>query len=67
VHGIRLAPGVTLLLDAADRQPGQEDMTAIANAARPLLRELAIRGLDGSGPHYLAEVDHSQTGAGYEH
>jgi DNA-binding transcriptional MerR regulator len=73
VHGIRLAPGVLLLLDGADRQPGPEDMTRIANAARPLLRELASRGLGGSGPQfladprYLSEVDQPQTGAGYEH
>lgn len=66
VHGIRLAPGVMLLLDGTDQQPGQEDMTRIANAARPLLRELASRGLC-PGPHHLAEVDHPQTGAGHEH
>jgi DNA-binding transcriptional MerR regulator len=45
VHGIQLAAGVTLLLEGADRQPGPEDLTAIANAARPLLEELASRGL----------------------
>ena len=45
VHGIRLAPGVTLLLEGADREPGPDDLAAIVNAARPLLAELASRGL----------------------
>jgi DNA-binding transcriptional MerR regulator len=45
VHGIRLAPEVTLLLEGADREPGPDDLTAIINAARPLLEELASRGL----------------------
>jgi hypothetical protein len=45
VPGIRLAPGVTLLLEGADREPGPDDLTAIVNAARPLLEELASRGL----------------------
>src|ERR1700733_11122158 len=44
VHGVRLAPGVTLLLEGADREPGAEDVTEIVNAARPLLEELAERG-----------------------
>jgi hypothetical protein len=72
VHGIRLAPGVTLLLDGADTEPGPADMTAIAAAARPLIRELARRGLGASGPHDRAEMDRAemdnpQMGAGYEH
>jgi DNA-binding transcriptional MerR regulator len=55
VHGVRLAPGVTLLLEGADREPGPEDVTEIINAARPLLAELAGRRLrlaagDGTGP-----------------
>jgi DNA-binding transcriptional MerR regulator len=45
VHGIRLAAGVTLLLEGADHGPGPDDLTAIVNAARPLLAELASRGL----------------------
>lgn len=45
VHGVRLAPGVVLLLETADREPGPGDMTAIVNAAHPLLRTLADRGL----------------------
>lgn len=43
VHGIRLAPGVTLLLEDGGRQPGPDDVTAIVNAAQPLLEELASR------------------------
>jgi hypothetical protein len=49
VYGIRLAPGATLLLDGLGREPGPEDMTGILSAARPLLRELASRGLGASG------------------
>jgi hypothetical protein len=67
VHGIRLAPGVVLLIDGADTAPGPADMTALADAARPLLTELARRGLGASGPDYLADMDNPQTGAGYEH
>ena len=68
VHGIRLAPGVTLLLDGAGREPGPRDLTGIANAARPLLTELASRGLAPSAIHQPAEMDHDpQTGAGNEH
>lgn len=66
VHGIRLAPGVLLLLDDAHLEPGPQDVTAIVNAARPLLRELASRGLCAFGPRHPAEMDHPQTGAGYE-
>ena len=66
VHGIRLAPGVMLLLDGADREPGPRDLTEIANAARPLLRELASRGLSAPGPHYPAEMNHPQMGAGHD-
>lgn len=45
VAGVRLAPGVTLLLDEAQRQPGLEDLAEIAGAAGPLLGVLADRGL----------------------
>jgi len=45
VHGVRLAPGVTLLLEDAGRGPGPDDVTEILNAARPLLVELARRSL----------------------
>ena len=49
-HGVRLAPGVMLLLEGADREPGPDDVTQIVNAARPLVRELADRGLCACGP-----------------
>lgn len=45
VRGIRLAPGVVLLLEAAGHEPGPDEVTAIVNAAHPLLRALADRGL----------------------
>jgi hypothetical protein len=45
VPGIRLAPGVALLLDGADREPGPGDLAAIAAAAGPLLDVLASTGL----------------------
>jgi DNA-binding transcriptional MerR regulator len=45
VHGIRLAPGVVLLLEGADRAPGPDDAADIRYAAQPLLRALAGRGL----------------------
>jgi Ca-activated chloride channel family protein len=43
VHGVRLASGVTLLLDGA--APGPDDLAAIKAAAGPLLDELNRRGL----------------------
>ena len=39
-----------LLLEGADREPGPDDVTEIVNAARPLVRELADRGLCACGP-----------------
>ena len=56
VHGVRLAPGVMLLLEGADREPGPDDVTQIVNAARPLVRELADRGLCACGPADLPGV-----------
>jgi DNA-binding transcriptional MerR regulator len=59
VHGVRLAPGVTLLLEGAYREPGAEDVIEIINAARPLLEELAGRRLRmaaGDGTGTSAEV-----------
>jgi DNA-binding transcriptional MerR regulator len=44
-HGLRLAPGVMLILEAADREPAPDDVTAILTAAQPLLNVLADRGL----------------------
>jgi DNA-binding transcriptional MerR regulator len=45
VHGLRLAPGVVLLLEGAGREPGPDDVTEILTAAQPLLRALADRAL----------------------
>jgi DNA-binding transcriptional MerR regulator len=56
VHGVRLAPGVTLLLEGAAREPGLDDLTAILNAARALLAELASRRLREPGPEHPADV-----------
>lgn len=47
VRGVRLAPGVTLLLDGAGREPGPDDVLEILNAAGPLLEELTRRRLRG--------------------
>jgi DNA-binding transcriptional MerR regulator len=66
VYGIRLAPGATLLLDGPGREPGPDDMTAILSAARPLLRELASRGLGAFGA-LASRVDNPQTGAEHGH
>jgi len=56
VHGVRLAPGVTLLLEGSAREPGPDDVTAILNAARALLAELASRQLREPGPEHPADV-----------
>lgn len=45
VPGIRLANGVTLVLDGAARPPDSADLTAIAEAATALLDVLHDRGL----------------------
>jgi hypothetical protein len=45
VRGVRLAPGVTLLLDGTGREPGPDDVLEILNAAGPLLEELTRRRL----------------------
>jgi DNA-binding transcriptional MerR regulator len=50
VQGVRLAPGVTLLLDGADHEPTPDEVAEIVNAARPLVRELADRGLCAHSP-----------------
>ena len=56
VHGIRLAPGVTLLLEDADHEPGPDEMAGIVNAAGPLLAELASRHL--LADHVEERYDH---------
>jgi len=45
IHGVRLAPGVTLMLEDAGHEPGPAELAEIVDAARPLLRELTRRGL----------------------
>ncbi|MFC6075458.1 MerR family transcriptional regulator [Microbispora bryophytorum] len=47
VHGVRLAPGVTLLLDPAYRVPDGHEVAALRRAAAPLLTALATLGLAG--------------------
>ncbi|MEU6747659.1 hypothetical protein ABZ914_15710, partial [Spirillospora sp. NPDC046719] len=46
VQGVRLAPDLTLLLEAGSLSA--DDLRAIETAARPLLDELAARGLIAS-------------------
>ena len=64
VHGVRLASGVTLLLEGAAREPGPDDVTAILNAARALLAELASRRLREPGPEHPADVAGPPPGVG---
>ncbi|GAA3802405.1 hypothetical protein GCM10022226_22780 [Sphaerisporangium flaviroseum] len=45
VHGLRLAPGVTLMLEG--RAPSSDDIAALQEAAAPLLAVLRDRGLSG--------------------
>jgi hypothetical protein len=47
VHGVRLAPGVTVLLDPAHRVPDAHEVAALRQAAAPLLTTLATLGLAG--------------------
>jgi hypothetical protein len=47
---------VTLLLEGAAHEPGPDDVTAILNAARALLAELASRHLREPGPEHPADV-----------
>ncbi|MEN3535660.1 MerR family transcriptional regulator [Microbispora sp. ZYX-F-249] len=47
VHGVRLAPGVTVLLDSAHRAPDGHEVAALRRAAAPLLTALATLGLAG--------------------
>lgn len=64
VHGVRLAPGVTLLLESAGREPGPDDVTEIVRVAQPLLAELASRRLFASGPRVLPDVAGRSSGVG---
>jgi DNA-binding transcriptional MerR regulator len=58
VHGVRLAAGVTLLLEGAAREPGPDDVDAILNSARARLAELAGRGLREPGAEHPADAPH---------
>jgi DNA-binding transcriptional MerR regulator len=64
VHGVRLAPGVMLLLEGAGREPGPDDVTEIVRAAQPLLAELASRRLFASGPGVLPDAPGRSSGVG---
>jgi hypothetical protein len=54
VHGVRLAPGVTLLLDQARHAPASGEVAALRTAAEPLLAALAALGLSATGPRLSA-------------
>ncbi|WP_328709636.1 MerR family transcriptional regulator [Microbispora hainanensis] len=56
VHGVRLAPGVTVLLDRAHRVPDGHEVAALRRAAAPLLAALAALGL--AGPFESARAPH---------
>ncbi|MGI5490744.1 helix-turn-helix domain-containing protein [Microtetraspora malaysiensis] len=45
VHGVRLAPGVTIMLEQATRPPTERDLAALREAAAPLIADLVARGL----------------------
>ncbi|WP_419993674.1 helix-turn-helix domain-containing protein [Streptomyces boninensis] len=60
VPALRLAPGVTLLVDGAPRTPDAADLAELAEAAAPLLATLRARGLTGadtSAPESDPETD----------
>jgi DNA-binding transcriptional MerR regulator len=59
-HGVRLAPGVVLLLDGTGHAPGTDDITAIVNAAQPLLQALTARGLHQPGTASPPEEEHEE-------
>ncbi|HEY7487834.1 MAG TPA: MerR family transcriptional regulator [Streptosporangiaceae bacterium] len=50
VPGLRLAAGVTLLLDDGAHEFSADDLAAIEAAARPLLHELRRRGIHAAPP-----------------
>jgi hypothetical protein len=45
VHGVRLAAGVTVLLDGGGRTPSPDDLAEITAASAALLAVLRERGL----------------------
>jgi DNA-binding transcriptional MerR regulator len=64
VYGIRIAPGVTLLLEGADHEPSPDELNDIVDAAEPLLRELGSRRLRAFGPGHPADAAGQPSGAG---
>ncbi|MDH2424531.1 MerR family transcriptional regulator [Sphaerisporangium sp. TRM90804] len=62
VHGVRLAPGVTLLLEG--RAPSPEDVAALRRAAEPLLAAVQARSLATPGDVTPATRDAVAPGAG---
>ncbi|WP_179154970.1 hypothetical protein [Microbispora sp. GKU 823] len=55
---MRLAPGVTVLLDPAHRVPDGHEVAALRRAAAPLLTALATLGLAGpfEGAHHTDDA-----------
>jgi MerR HTH family regulatory protein len=64
--GIRVAPGVILLIEDAARSLYPDDLAPIRQAARPLLSALARLGLTGPAPVVLHAPVAAQTPAGPE-
>ncbi|ETK36240.1 MerR family transcriptional regulator [Microbispora sp. ATCC PTA-5024] len=64
VHGVRLAPGVTVLLDLPGRVPTAGDVAALRAAGEPLLAALATLGLSAPVPGRPARPDHSDHAEG---
>ncbi|GAA4189056.1 helix-turn-helix domain-containing protein [Microbispora amethystogenes] len=54
LFGVRLAPGVTVLLESAHRMPGGDETATLRRAAAPLLAALGALGL--AGPFEDAET-----------
>lgn len=64
--GIRVAPGVILLIEDAARSLRPDDLAAVTQAARPLLSALARLGLTGPAPVVLHTPAAAQKPAGPE-
>ena len=64
--GIRVAPGVILLIEDAARSLRPDDLAAVRQAARPLLSTLARLGLTGPAPVVLPTPAAAEKPAGPE-
>jgi hypothetical protein len=64
--GVRVAPGVILLIEDAARSLGPDDLAAVRQAARPLLSTLARLGLTGPAPVVIHAPVAAQKPAGPE-